>query len=437
MKRLYYYTALALFFLINSCSKQPNDAVVQAADYEKYFTSGHYSGLKTEIEKDLLFWKERLAKDTGDLSAKIKIAGLYSRRFQYSGNINDIHQSDSLYNISNTIQKKFSSSVYRSLAANAVTQHRFRLAQSYLDSALRMGDDKYLSLLQQFDVALELGNNLLAHEVLNSIKNKNSFEYLIREAKWLDHHKGDLNAAIRSMEKALEQIKHGGNKSLLSWAMANLADMYGHANRYEDSYKTYLSVLEKDHAYYHAWKGIAWLAFSHERNYNEAKRILNYLRGQHHIPDYELLLAEIAGAEKDEELKNTYLKSFTAKVSGNSYGDMYNKYLVDIYAGEWNEYDRALEIALTEVKNRPTAESYTLLSLAYYKKGDQQKAFDIAKQYIENRTFEPGALYLLGILYFANGDTPMAKKYFKECSNSSFELGPAVSQEISKYISRS
>ncbi|MDX2046020.1 MAG: hypothetical protein SFU87_04500 [Chitinophagaceae bacterium] len=437
MKRLYYYTAFTLLFLINSCSNQTNEAVVHAADYEKNFTSGHNSGHKTEIEKDLLFWKERLAKDTGDLSAKIKIAGLHSRRFQYSGNINDVHQSDSLYNICNIIQKKFSSSVYRSLAANAVTQHRFRLAQSFLDSALRMGDDKYLSLLQQFDVALELGNNLLAHEVLNSTKNKNSFEYLIREAKWLDHHKGNLDAAIISMEKALEQIKHSENKNLLCWATANLADMYGHANRYEDSYKAYLSVIEKDHAYYHAWKGIAWLAFSHDRNYNEAKRILNYLRGQHPIPDYELLLAEIAGAEKDGELKNDYLKSFTAKVSASSYGDMYSKYLFDIYTNEWNEYDKALEIALTEVKNRPTAESYTLLSMAYYKKGDTQKAFDIAKQYVENRTFEPGALYLLGILYHAKGNTPIAKKYFKECSNSSFELGPAVSQEISKYISRS
>ncbi|NJO25151.1 MAG: hypothetical protein HC867_04255 [Bacteroidia bacterium] len=435
MKRLYYHTAFALLFLINSCSNKTNDAAVHAADYENYFTPGNNSGHKTEIEKDLLFWKERLAKDTGDLSGKIKIAGLLSRRFQYSGNIHDVHQSDSLYNISNIIQKKFSSSIYRSLASNAVTQHRFRLAQSYLDSALRMGDDKYLSLLQQFDVALELGNNLLAHEVLNSTKNKNSFEYLIREAKWTDHHKGDLDAAIIIMEKALEQINHSGSKSLICWATANLADMYGHANRYEDSYKAYLSVIEKDRAYYHAWKGIAWLAFSHDRNYNEAKRILNYMRKQHPIPDYELLLAEIAGAEKDEELKNVYLKSFTVKASASSYGDMYNKYLFDIYASEWNEYDKALEIALTEVKNRPTAESYTLLSMAYYKKGDTQKAFDIAKQYVENRTFEPGALYLLGILYHANGNSPMAKKYFKECSNSSFELGPAVSQEIVKYIS--
>lgn len=39
----------------------------------------------------------------------------------------------------------------------------------------------------EFDVAMESGNRYLARKALNSLAVKNSFDYLIREAKYKDH----------------------------------------------------------------------------------------------------------------------------------------------------------------------------------------------------------------------------------------------------------
>ena len=64
---------------------------------------------------------------------------------------------DSIYQLVNQLNRKNSSGTYRSLAANCITQHKFLQAQLYIDSALILGDDKYQSVLMEFDVALEPG----------------------------------------------------------------------------------------------------------------------------------------------------------------------------------------------------------------------------------------------------------------------------------------
>ena len=156
------------------------------------------------IKTDMDFWMQRLKKNPEDAVAKISLAGLYSARFKIVGDINDIHTSDSLYLVANPLFKINSSSVYRSLATNCITQHKFLQAQLYLDTALSMGDDLYLTYLMRCDVAMELGDLYMAEQALKHIADKNNFDYLIREAKLLDH-KGDLDGAVKKMEAATQK----------------------------------------------------------------------------------------------------------------------------------------------------------------------------------------------------------------------------------------
>ena len=51
-------------------------------------------------------------------------------------------------------------------------------------------------------------------------------------------------------DKALASKKDG----LILWVTSNLGDMYGHANRFKESYQCYLDVLEKKPDYLYALK---------------------------------------------------------------------------------------------------------------------------------------------------------------------------------------
>lgn len=428
MKPIFYSLILGLF--ISGCQQRP---VTNPKDYAVYLQQQPNTRLQ-HINTELDFWKNKLAKAPGDIIAESKIAGLLTKRFGYSGNIHEIYQADSLYRTVNYLNHTTSSSTFRSLAANCITQHRFLQARLYIDSALILGDDKFQTVLMEFDVAMELGNRYRARKALNSLADKTSFEYLIREAKYKDHVEGDLDAAITLMEKAYDKIKDYPAPALLLWTKTNLGDLYGHANRYKESYGCYLAALAKDPHYYHALKGIAWLAFSHDKDVASARKIVAFLQQRHPVPDYELLLYQMAAWEQDSITYRHHIDNFISAIHNELYGGMYNKYLFHIEADELNNAHQCLQIAQQEVAHRPTPEAFSWLAWAYCKNGDVPKALQTARLYVANKCFEPDALFYLGKIYQAGKQQQMARTYLKAAQKSAYELGPVVSQQITESL---
>jgi tetratricopeptide (TPR) repeat protein len=431
MKNIFAYLIICTT-LFTSCRRQ---AITNPKDYAKYLQPSPNTGLQ-QINTELDFWQGRLAKTPGDIIAESKIAGLLTRRFAYSGNIAEVHMADSLYRQVNYINHTSGSGTFRSLAANCITQHRFLQAQQYIDSALALGDNKYVTVLMEFDVAMELGNYYRARKALNSLADKTSFDYLIREAKYKDHVQGNQDEAIRLMEKACDKIKDNPTPSLHLWIKSNLGDLYGHANRFRESYRCYLEVLQKDPHYYHALKGIAWLAFSHDKDLVNARKIVAYLQQRHPVPDYELLLSQMAAWEHNEAAQKEHLAKFIAATNNKLYGGMYNKYLFTIEANDLNNAAVSLHIAQQEVQNRPTPEAFSWLAWALCKNGDMHKAMEMARLYVANKCFEPDALYYLGKIYQTGGEKAIARKYLMAAYNSSYELGPVMTQQIRESLQK-
>jgi protein involved in ribonucleotide reduction len=426
------FIILCCTVLLAACSKN-SKPVVQEEKIMALMQQNKSANAAATIAADMKFWNDRLAITADDMSSQIKLASLYNQSFQYSGQISDIHKSDSLYHVANRLQKKFSSGIYRSLASNCVTQHQFIQADRYLDTAATMGDDLYLTRLQQFDVKLELGDYRQAEAILNAFRHKNNFDYYTRASK-LEDHKGNSEASISFMEKAYTDIKESKKDQLLPWVKTNLADMYGHNNRISESYRLYTEVVKDHPDYYHAWKGIAWIAYSHDKNTTFAKKLLLWLQEQHPVPDYDLMLSEIAAFEQNNQAKNQYLASFVDKVSNPAYGDMYNKYLFTIMSDELNNQSAAMTIAQKEISNRPTPQSYELFAWSLYKNGQVEEAVKIAESRIINKTFEPDALYHIGMLLKKSGQPKLAKQYLSEALESSFELGPVAANEIKREL---
>jgi tetratricopeptide (TPR) repeat protein len=277
------------------------------------------------------------------------------------------------------------------------------------------------------DVEMELGGDDWAGKILESFTNKNSFAWLIRKAKLKDH-EGDLDSAIMLIEQAYERIK--GNKTLSIWALTNLGDMYGHDGRLEEAYKNYLKVLDLDPNDDYSLKGIAWIALSNDHKLNEAKAIINVLSDRKRMPEAHLMLAEIASLENDESERIHQLQLFKAMVDNADYRLMYNKYLATIEAGDFKNPQRCIAIAKEEINNRPTTQSYDLLAYGYHMNGESKKALKIVNDHVLERTFEPESLYHMGMIYKSNGFINEGNKMLREALESSFELGPSVTNAI-------
>jgi tetratricopeptide (TPR) repeat protein len=422
-----------LLLLLASCTQKKQ--ITHPADYAVFLSDDK------RIEKELVkqnaemkFWQNRLANNPGNYVDLLQIASLHSQKFKWTGDPAELITADSLYELCLSKVKDAEPEIYFSVSQNKVTQHRFRDAWTSLSTADSIGVNPYLLRLLRFDAAMELGYYQVAEKNIEEIKDKEGFDYLVRKAK-LEDHNGRLDNAILLMEKALQKVRASGKKSLVLWSLSNLGDMYGHAGRIEQAYKNYLEVLKTDSSYLYALKGIAWIAYSHDNDTKEAKRILNYILSQTSMPDLYLLLAEMEKHDGNMAGSKDYVSEFLAVVTTNpAYGDMYNKYLITVYAEEMKDYEKAFAIAQEEVNNRPTPETHDWLAWVLFHKGEKEKAFEIVSNYVIGKTFEPDAQLHAAFILNAMGEKTKARELFKECLGSSFELGPVTTGEIKKEL---
>ncbi|WP_310377632.1 hypothetical protein [Flavobacterium sp.] len=418
-----FFTAL----LMLSCNQKTNK-IIAPNDYNKYLE------IKDNKSKDFTlneinFWQKKYDKAPNQTSFLSLLASNYSNLFENTGNVKYLYKVEELLLQVNQEYNHNEVGPIRSLARNYISQHRFKEALVLANKALAIGEGMKETQKLLFDVNMELGNYATANKNLKAITDKNDFDYLIRVSKWNDH-LGDINTAISFMEKAKDIAIVNDSKYLKVWSYSNLGDMNGHAGNIQKSYDYYLKTLELEPNNSYALKGIAWIAFSHEKNTIEATRIIDIISKTHNTPDFYLLKAQIAEYENNQALKNENLAAYFNMLSTINYGAMYNKYNTLIYADDKNTATKALEIAKIEVEQRPTPDSYDLLSWSYYNLGESKKALEIAEKFVVGKSFEPKLNYHLATIYKANNRIKKVAPIKEELLKSTFELGPNLEKKI-------
>lgn len=428
MKYIQLILVFVTFSITISCNTNQTKQITNSKEYQAYLNIDNNTSLQN-AQMDLNFWNSKLENTPNQYPYYAKIASSNAQIFNLTGDINQLKAAEQNLLAVNEKTNFNNAGYLRSLAKNYISQHRFKEALALITKAEYIGEKLQQTHLMLIDVHLELGNLQKVEKYLSKVKNFKDFDYLIRVSKYNDHI-GNLDNAIKYLEDALKIVTSSKNQSLMQWNYTNLADYYGHAGRIEDSYKSYLNALAINPNNSYAKKGIAWIVYSHERNPKEALRILKTVSKENAAPDYHLLRAEIADFMNDDLEKESQIKQYLSKVKNEKYGAMYAKYNVLLFADDYNNKIKALEIAKNEVIARPTAQSYDLLAWAYYKNGNTEKAIKIAKEFVINKTFEPEALLHTAYILKANGNKKEAQEIKKELLGAIYELGPLTEDEI-------
>ena len=426
MKRYSLNIVTILILTATSCHKQHQ--IANSDDYDVFLKSGVIQQQVSDAKEQLRFWEGRLRRDTGNYVDMMEMARCHLCIFKNEGNVTHLAKADSLLKRSSEKLNGKDPEILFAIAQNSITRHEFRQAGHYTQKAGQTMGDQYIYHLIGFDTKMEMGDRVMASKVLDRLADKSSFDYLIRKSKLEDQH-GNLEDAIKWMEKAFEEVKES-NSSLYCWSLSNLADMYGHAGRIKDAYNAYLKVLQRDSGYTYALRGIAWIAYAHDHNGRDAKRILEFILSQSNQPDVLLQLAEIEVWEGNTAARLNYVTKFVDEVKKPGYGEMYNRYLIMVYTDVLPDLEKALQLAEKEVTSRATPETYDWLARVHYKRGEIDKAWELINNFVYKRNFEPEALLNTAMIFLAAGEKKKARALLKECLDSSFELGPVTTKFI-------
>jgi Tfp pilus assembly protein PilF len=406
--------------------QSPKNKITNPADYAAYLNQKSENPKIALMQNELSFWQKKYESDTAQYPYLLKMAAANASLFDITANIENLNTAIAQLEKANQNTNFTMASILRSLAKNYITHHKFREATASLEKADALGENKIATQKMLFDVYMEIGSFDKAKAILDKLAAKIDFDYQIRYAKWLDY-KGDTPKAVNQIRLAALMAETDKNEDLRLWSYSNLGDFYGHTGNIAKAYSYYLKTLQLDPNYTYALKGIAWIAFSHEKNTEEAKRIISHLEKIHPSPDYVLMRSQIAEFENNISVSEKLKNEFIAKASADSYGGMYNAYLIKILK---NDPKKALKLAEAEIANRPTPVSYELLSTALVLNKNYTKALEIVENSVLNATFEPKSLLGAAQVLNYNNKKAEAQVIKKELLNASFELGPILNAEV-------
>lgn len=428
MKKLFVPLLLLIFY--TACNEHPQP-LVSKEFVDSLLIHFDNSARLDKQQQEIDFWKQRIQSNTPDLVNGSRYAGQLVSRFHLRGNINDVKQADSiLTNLAAAFNGK-EANPFMAMASNAILQHRFQKADSFLQVAKAIGVKPYEEAAASFDVNFELGRILLAGNDLKKLKIENDFGYQFRKSKY-EHYKGEMDSSIAAMQAAV--ILAGNSEILKQSALSNLADLYIHAGDLPKAYHTYVDCVKANSSDLHSLMGIGWISLLYDKNDSLAERIFRLVATKTQSPDPLYKLIAVAEQRGDSALQKKYATDFEQKVSNISYGAMYNKYLLQLYTGILNNPAKAERIAFNELQNRNTPQTNAWYVYALLSNGKKDSAYQVYQKRVSGKPLEGLEMYWMGKLMLALDKGYNAQQFFKEADKNKYDLSPSINKDLDRLL---
>ena len=420
---------LALFLV--SCKNEKK--IIVSSTFVDSLINNYRTPQAIEINaSDIQFWKKRIQPGVPDISNTSKYAAALISRFHLSGDILDVKIADSLLQKTALDFNGKEAGPYFSLMGHAILQHRFLQADSLLKLTEKIGLKQYETDAASFDVDFELGRTGNAENHLNKMNYPNDYGYQFRRSK-LMHYKGDMDSSIAAMEAAVSAA--GQNDVLKLAALSNVGDLYIHAGRMDKAYDCFVQCIKANTADLHSIMGIGWVALVKDKNDALAEKIFQFVAAKTRSPEPLFKLIAVAEQRGDTALQLKYAKTFEEKAADTLYGNMYNKYLIQLYTGILNEPAKAEALAKRELENRNTPQTYAWYTWSLLSNNKIKEAHAIYQKHISGKPLEGLELYWMGKLMQSLNKGYNANQFFTEAKKNKYDLSPAIVVDLEKALS--
>ncbi len=420
-------TLIGIFFL---CSCQSRKNIIETQFVDSLLTNYQPSSIEKVTAGDLDFWQKRSDSSPKFSSAALQYAHKLVQNFHLYGDIRQLQKADSIYTAINFIEKENEAGVLRSLATLNISKHRFKDALDFSRKALLIGSDKYASSFIFFDALFESGDYATAEIILKQCKSTFQYGYFFRASKFW-HWKGNFDSSVAYMLKAAEL---GGKGVLKETALTNAADLYLHEGKLNEAYILFKKSLQTNSADYHSLQGLGKIVLLHDDSIATAQKIFEFIATKTKMPDALYYLSWVAEAAKDTILQRKYAQAFVATTNTIVYGNMYNKYLIEIYTDVLHNYNEALTIAEREIANRATPQTYAWYVYCLHLAGQKNKATQVYTNFVANKPLEALDLFWIGKYMQANGKAYNAVEFFKAAAKNKYDLSPSKLKDLERTL---
>jgi len=421
---------MLILFGLSGCTRQKKTIIS-----EFYIDSLINNYLEPEFarsnDSSMQFWKNRINSALPGLVSESKYAGFLSMRFHLFGDIQDIRKADSTMNKVDLDFNHNEAQANLTLSGYSILQHRFKEADAYLEKAKRIGLKKYDLLTSSFDVDFELGRYFNANNELKELKSSSDYGYFFRLSK-MEHLNGMLDSSIHAMLNAAKQEEN--SPYLEQVALSNAADLFIHAGDLEEAADLYRKCISLNGADFHSITGLGWIALVHDKNDSLAAKIFSFVHAKNKLPDALFKLTQVAEARNDGTGQKKWANKFVSCATDSVYGNMYNKYLIELYTGILHDPSRAEQISRKELENRSTPQTNAWFAWSLFSNNKKNEAYIQFQKNVSGKPLEGLELYWMGKLMQGLNKGYNAQAFYKAANINKFDLSPAILSDLEKQL---
>jgi tetratricopeptide (TPR) repeat protein len=356
--------------------------------------------------------QDRLRKDPNDLDARLRIAEGFMMEARVTGE-HGYYYPAALKMIQSALSRnpnpemKFralslGSSVYLSL-------HQFAKGLEMATTAAQINPQNAQIFGALVDANVELGNYEAAVQMSDRMVSIRPDLRSYSRISYLREIHGEMAGAIEAMEMAVKAGYPGLEQT--AWAQLTLGNLYAAQGDLTKAEAMYKRILAERPDYPFAVAALAGVAEKKGKT-EEAEKL--YKQAIKIIPEvsfYEEMAALYKSTNRPKEAKALTDEILVMLADDEKAGHVMGLTYADVYANLIGDYEKALEYALTEYKQRPAnIDVNQTLATLYYQKKDYQKAAAHLAAARKTNSQDPELLNLAGLISLKTGKAQEGQK---------------------------
>lgn len=387
---------------------------------------------KTDMHIKLL--QERLAKDPKNVDLYNRLGVALMQKGRDTGDLKWYNRAREAFQKAIDLDPKNVVGLYN-LAWAYTIHHHFPEALRYAQQAITIDPNAYPAYgvltdsyveLGDYDKGLEYAQKMIdLHPDLASYSRG-------AHLRWLY---GNVKGAAILFQKAIEA--GGPYPEHTAWARTQLADIYFKTGNVRAAEQIYEQVLRDVPDYRHALAGKGRILVS-QKKLEEAIRLFEKATAGMPPVAYIVELGDLYSLKGDTQKAEAEYAKVDSMVEEYLNYDVEGNELVQAmyHLDHDRDFNKALQLAESEIKEHRSVQAYTTLAWAYYKHKRYADAEKAIKQALRLNTQDPLLFYRAGKIYQAAGNEGLAKRYLFSAVNLNPNFHPLFAQDAYTSLNR-
>jgi tetratricopeptide (TPR) repeat protein len=375
------------------------------------------------VEVTIKAFQDRLKQNPKDAVTYTLLANQYVRQARETGDVSGYQRAEAALHESLALLPRYSYAA-TTLASVYYAQHEFTQALELAQKEYEINPKNTQALVTVADAHVSLGNYQEAETIYLQLNNLGTTPPVLARLAALEELKGNPDEGLALMRRAAsDALQSGGTKEGVAWYILRVADMYFNIGQYRQAGGYYEAALRVFDNYPLALAGLGKVKAA-QGNYEEA--ITYYHQAVNIIPQPEYLAALgdlYTFIDQPDQAQLQYeTVEFIGKLAEIN-EQVYNRQLANFYSDHDLHLEKALQLALAELRTRKDIYGYDAVAWAYYKNGRYQEAQVMMDKALALGTRDAHLYYHAGMIALKQGDQEQAREYLEQA----LEINPHFS----------